>query len=62
MNILKKFAVGAFMLAAAFSASAQKYSNGLVDKTVAVVGNASSKSCLTTVELNVDTAWNNKLS
>ena len=39
MNILKKFAVGAFMLAAAFSASAQKYSNGLVDKTVAVVGN-----------------------
>ena len=27
------------MLAAAFSASAQKYSNGLVDKTVAVVGN-----------------------
>ena len=39
MNILKKFAAGAFMLAAAFSASAQKYSNGLVDKTVAVVGN-----------------------
>ena len=39
MNILKKFAVGAFMLAAAFSASAQKYSNGLVDKTVAIVGN-----------------------
>ncbi|MBR5834366.1 MAG: peptidylprolyl isomerase [Bacteroidales bacterium] len=39
MNIIKKFAVGAFMLAAAFSASAQKYSNGLVDKTVAVVGN-----------------------
>ena len=39
MNILKKFAVGAFMLAAAFSASAQKYSNGVVDKTVAVVGN-----------------------
>ena len=39
MNILKKFAVGAFLLAAAFSASAQKYSNGLVDKTVAIVGN-----------------------
>ena len=39
MNILKKFAVGAFLLSAAFSASAQKYSNGLVDKTVAIVGN-----------------------
>jgi peptidyl-prolyl cis-trans isomerase SurA len=39
MNILKKFAVGAFLFAAAFSASAQKYSNGLVDKTVAIVGN-----------------------
>ena len=39
MNILKKFAVGVFLFAAAFSASAQKYSNGLVDKTVAIVGN-----------------------
>ena len=39
MNILKKFAVGVFLFAAAFIASAQKYSNGLVDKTVAIVGN-----------------------
>ena len=39
MNFFKKLTVGVSLLAAAFSASAQKYSNGLVDKTVAVVGN-----------------------
>ena len=41
MNILwtKKLAVALSMATIAFSASAQKYSNGLVDKTIAVVGN-----------------------
>jgi peptidyl-prolyl cis-trans isomerase SurA len=39
MNFFKKLTVGVSLLAAAFSASAQKYSNGLIDKTVAVVGN-----------------------
>ena len=39
MNFFKKLTVGVSLLAAAFSASAQKYSNGLVDKTIAVVGN-----------------------
>ena len=39
MNVLKKLAVAASLLAVGFSATAQKYSNGLVDKTVAVVGN-----------------------
>ena len=39
MNILKKLAVAVSLSAVAVSASAQKYSNGLVDKTVAIVGN-----------------------
>ena len=41
MNILwtKKLAVALSLMAIAFSASAQKYSNGLIDKTIAVVGN-----------------------
>ena len=41
MNILwtKKLAVTLSLMAIAFSASAQKYSNGLIDKTIAVVGN-----------------------
>ena len=39
MNVLKKLAVAASLLAVGFSATAQKYSNGLVDKTVAIVGN-----------------------
>ena len=41
MNILwtKKLAVALSMAAIAFSASAQKYSDGLIDKTIAVVGN-----------------------
>ena len=41
MNLLwiKRFALGLSVFAMAFSASAQKYSNGLVDKTIAVVGN-----------------------
>ena len=39
MNFFKNLTVGVSLLAAAFSASAQKYSNGLIDKTVAVVGN-----------------------
>ena len=39
MNILKKLALAVSMSAVAISASAQKYTNGLVDKTVAIVGN-----------------------
>ena len=41
MNILciKRFAIAVAGLAIAVSASAQKYSGGLIDKTVAVVGN-----------------------
>ena len=39
MNILKKLAVAVSLSAVAVSASAQKYSNGLVDKTVAIIGN-----------------------
>ncbi len=39
MNILKKLAVAVSLSAVAFAASAQKYSNGLIDKTVAIVGN-----------------------
>ena len=41
MNILwtKKLAVALSMAVIAFSASAQKYSDGLIDKTIAVVGN-----------------------
>ena len=41
MNILwiKRLAVAVAVATMGFSASAQKYSNGLVDKTVAVVGN-----------------------
>ena len=41
MNILciKRFAIAVAGLAIAVSASAQKYSNGLIDKTIAVVGN-----------------------
>ncbi|MBE6240890.1 MAG: hypothetical protein E7115_05280 [Bacteroidales bacterium] len=41
MNILriKRWALALSAIAAAFTASAQKYSNGLVDKTIAVVGN-----------------------
>ena len=39
MNMFKKLAAAVSLLAVAFSASAQKYSNGLVDKTIAVVGN-----------------------
>lgn len=39
MNALKKFIVAFSSCVVAFSASAQKYSNGLVDKTIAVVGN-----------------------
>ena len=41
MNILwtKRLAVALSMVAVSFSALAQKYSNGLVDKTIAVVGN-----------------------
>ena len=41
MNILwiKRLAVAVAVATIGFSASAQKYSNGLVDKTVAVVGN-----------------------
>ena len=39
MNILKKLAVAVSLSAVVVSASAQKYSNGLVDKTVAIVGN-----------------------
>lgn len=37
--MFKKLAAAVSLLAVAFSASAQKYSNGLVDKTIAVVGN-----------------------
>lgn len=41
MNILwtKRLAVALSMVAVSFSVLAQKYSNGLVDKTIAVVGN-----------------------
>ena len=39
MNALKKFIAAFSSCVVAFSASAQKYSNGLVDKTIAVVGN-----------------------
>ena len=41
MNLLwlKRFALGLSVFTMAFSASAQKYSNGLIDKTIAVVGN-----------------------
>ena len=39
MNIIKKLAIAVSLCAVAASASAQKYSNGLVDKTVAIVGN-----------------------
>ena len=41
MNILciKRFAIAVAGMAIAVSASAQKYSNGLIDKTIAVVGN-----------------------
>lgn len=41
MNILriKRWALALSAIVAAFTASAQKYSNGLVDKTIAVVGN-----------------------
>ena len=39
MNILKKLAVAVSLSAVAISTSAQKYSNGLIDKTVAIVGN-----------------------
>ena len=39
MNILKKLAIVVFVVTGAVTASAQKYSNGLVDKTIAVVGN-----------------------
>ena len=39
MNILKKLAIAVSLFAVAFSASAQKYSNGLIDKTVAIIGN-----------------------
>ena len=39
MNILKKLIGAVSLFAVAVSASAQKYSNGLIDKTVAIVGN-----------------------
>ena len=41
MNLLwiKRLALGLSVFTMAFSASAQKYSNGLIDKTIAVVGN-----------------------
>ena len=41
MNLLwiKRFALGLSVFTMALSASAQKYSNGLIDKTIAVVGN-----------------------
>ena len=39
MNILKRLFVAFSLLAVTCSVSAQKYSNGLVDKTIAVVGN-----------------------
>ena len=41
MNILciKRFAIAVAGIAIAVSASAQKYPNGLIDKTIAVVGN-----------------------
>ena len=39
MNVLKRLFVAFSLLAVTCSVSAQKYSNGLVDKTIAVVGN-----------------------
>ena len=41
MNILwiKRLATAVLLAAAAFTASAQKYSDGLIDKTIAIVGN-----------------------
>ncbi len=41
MNILciKRFAVASALFAMSFAASAQKYPDGIIDKTVAVVGN-----------------------
>ena len=39
MNVLKRLFVAFSLLAVTCSVSAQKYSNGLVDKTVAIVGN-----------------------
>ena len=38
-RIQKIMAVATVFCAAAVSASAQKYNNGLIDKTIAVVGN-----------------------
>ncbi len=39
IRIMRFFAAAAALLAVSFTATAQKYENGLVDKTVAVIGN-----------------------